>query len=100
MQTNEVDPNNNQFKQLDSNEEIAKILREEENPKGIDFETFKAMLENENQKDKDSRRENGIIGEITKLVYDSQTAMERRLMFIEYQDQLSETERKVNEVDI
>lgn len=100
MELNELDLNDNLFEQSESNEEIAKILKEEENPKGIDFETFKAMLDDENQKDKDSRKEDGIIGEITKLVYDSQIAMERRLILIENQDQFSEAERKVNEVGI
>jgi len=100
MNTYEFDLNDNLSKQPDSNEEIAKILHEKENSKGIDFETFKALLDDENQKDKDSRREYGNISEITKLVNDSQTAMERRLVLIENQDQFSETERKVNEVNI
>ena len=100
MNTYEFDLNDNLSKQPDSNEEIAKILQEKENSKGIDFETFKALLDDENQKDKDSRREYGNISEITKLVNDSQTAMERRLVLIENQDQFSETERKVNEVNI
>ncbi len=100
MKTNGLDLNDNLFEQSESNEEIAKILKEEENPKGIDFETFKAMLDDKNQKDKDSRKEDGIIGEITKLVYESQTAMERRLILIENQDHFGEAERKVNEVSI
>lgn len=99
MITSEFDLNDNLFEQSDSNEEVTNILQNEENLKGIDFETFRAMVEEENNKDKDARKV-GIVNEITKLVYDSQTAMDRRLILIENQDHLCEAERNVNEVGI
>ncbi|MFX1448057.1 MAG: hypothetical protein ACFFCG_07955 [Promethearchaeota archaeon] len=100
LEHNEFDLNENLSEQSNSAEVLAQILQGKQNPKGIDFETFKATLNDENLKNKDSRKEDCIIGEITKLIYDSQTAMERRLILIENQDPICEEERKVNEVGI
>ena len=86
---------------LDSNEEVNVSLdNNREIPNVFDFESFKAMIENENQNSIDSPKENAIISEITKLLYDSQTALEKRLILIENQEQISESERKVKEVGI
>ena len=100
LESSEFDFNDNLFKQSDSNEELTQILQNRELPKGIDFETMKAMFKDENQRDIDSRRESGTIGEIAELMFDSQTAMERRLILIENQDQFNGTARKINEVGI
>ena len=100
LESSEFDSNDILFKQSDSNEELTQILQDRELPKGIDFETMKAMFKDENQRDIDSRRESGTIGEIVELLFDSQTAMERRLILIENQDQFNGTARKINEVGI
>jgi len=100
LESSEFDSNDILFKQSDSNEELTQIFQNRELPKGIDFETMKAMFKDENQRDIDSRRESGTIGEIVELLFDSQTAMERRLILIENQDQFNGTARKINEVGI
>jgi uncharacterized protein YegL len=100
LEINDFDLSDNLFEQPNSTEEIANILQQDKNSKVIDFETFKEMLGYENKEDKGSQKEDGIIGEITKLVYDSQTAMDRRLILIENRDHFSKAERKVSEVGI
>ncbi|NHJ22749.1 MAG: VWA domain-containing protein [Candidatus Lokiarchaeota archaeon] len=86
---------------LDSNEELTESLNNNrESPKVFDFESFKAILDTENQDSIDSPKDNTIISEITKLLYDSQTALERRLILIENQEHFCESERKVKEVGI
>ena len=100
LESNEFDLNSDKFKQLDSNEKLKLLCQDNENLKAVEIEDLIAILNNENQKDNNSRSCEDFINEISKLVYDSQTAMEGRLMLIENQDQFNETDRKVNDVYI
>jgi hypothetical protein len=101
LKTSKLDLSSEISHPSDSNEELNKSLdNNTESPKVFDFESLKAIINNENQNSIDSPKENIIIGEITKLLYDSQTALERRLILIENQEQFCESERKVKEVGI
>ena len=65
-----------------------KLLTEiNENLKNEEIENLLAILKDENQNDNDSQKFEKLITEISKLVSDSQTAMEGRLLLIENQGQ-------------
>ena len=100
LKSNEFDLNKDEFKQLDTNEKLELILRDNEILKAVEIEDLIAILNNENQNDKVSLKDVNFINEISKLVSNSQTAMEGRLLLIENQDQFNEAERKVNDVYI
>ena len=100
LKSNEFDISNDEFKQLDINEKLKLLCQDNENLKAVEIEDLIAILNNENQNDNNSRKYEDFISEISKLVSDSQTAMEGRLLLIENQDQFNETERKVNDVYI
>ena len=100
LKSNEFDLNKDEFKQLDSYEKLKLLCQDNENLKGVEIEDLIAILNNENQNNDASLNDVNFINEISKLVYDSQTAMEGRLLLIENQDQFNETERKVNDVYI
>jgi len=100
LKSNEFDISNDEFKQLDINEKLKILCQDNENLKAVEIEDLIAILNNENQNDNNSRKYEDFISEISKLVSDSQTAMEGRLLLIENQDQFNETERKVNDVYI
>ncbi len=100
LKSNEFDINNDEFKQLDNNEKLKLLCQDNENLKAGEVEDLIAILNNENQNDDNSRSYENFISEISKLMSDSQTAMEGRLLLIENQDHFNETERKVNDVYI
>jgi len=99
IESNDLDLTNDIFKQLDSNEKLKLLKEANENLKTLEIEDLITILNNENQTDDTIRTCNNFIGEIIKLVSDSQTAMEGRLLIIENQESI-ETERKVNDVFI
>ncbi len=96
----EFEVNKDEYKQLDSYEKLKLLCQNNENLKAVEIEDLIAILNNENQNNNASLKDVNFINEISKLVYDSGTAMEGRLLLIENQDQFNETERKVNEVYI
>ncbi len=96
----DFDVNKDEFKQLDSYEKLKLLCQDNENLKAVEIEDLIAILNNENQNNNTSLNDVNFINEISKLVCDSQTAMEGRLLLIENQDQFNETERKVNDVYI
>ncbi len=100
IKSNEFDLNNDIFKQLDPNEKLKLLLEDNENLKAVEIEDLIAILNNENKEDSAPRTCDKFISEIIKLVSDSQTAMEGRLLLIENQDQINGVERKVNDVHI
>ena len=73
-------------------------MKDNKNLKDVEIEDLIAILNNEIQKEDGPRTCDNSISEIIKLVSDSQTAMEGRFLLIENQDQIIETERKVNDV--
>jgi len=100
LKSNEFNLNKDEFKQFDSDEKLKLLYQDNESLKDVEIEDLIAILNNENQEDNNSRRYENFINEISKLVSDSQTAMEGRLLLIENQDQFNEVERKVNDVYI
>jgi uncharacterized protein YegL len=100
LKSNEFNLNKDEFKQLDSDEKLKLLYQDNDSLKDVEIEDLIAILNNENQEDNNSRRYENFINEISKLVSDSQTAMEGRLLLIENQDQFNEVERKVNDVYI
>ncbi|MHA1487207.1 MAG: vWA domain-containing protein [Promethearchaeota archaeon] len=100
LKSNEFNLNKDEFKQLDSDEKLKLLYQDNESLKDVEIEDLIAILNDENQEDNNSRRYENFINEISKLVSDSQTAMEGRLLLIENQDQFNEVERKVNDVYI
>jgi len=100
IKSNEFDLDKDIFKQLDINEKLKLLLEDNENLKAVEIEDLIAILNNENQEDSAPRTCDNFISEIIKLVSDSQTAMEGKLLLIENQDQINGVERKVNDVHI
>ena len=100
IESNGYDLDKDVFKQLDSNEMLKLIGEENENLKTFKIEDIIKILNNENQNDDTPRTDVNFISEIIKLVSESQTAMECRLLLIENQEQTDGVERKVNDVHI
>jgi len=100
LDSNELDLNKDIFKQLDINEKLNLLRKNNENLKAEEIEDLLAILKDENQKDYNSQKFDKFISEISKLVSESQTAMEGRLLLIEDQNHFDEAERKVNDVSI
>ena len=100
LDSNELDLNKDIFKQLDINEKLNLLRKNNENLKAEEIEDLLAILKDENQKDYNSQKFDKFISEISKLVSESQTAMEGRLLLIENQNHFDESERKVNNVCI
>ncbi len=100
FKSNEFDLNKNIFEQLDSDEKLKLLCQDDDILKTVEIKDLIAILNAENEKDDTSRKFVSFISEISKMVSDSQTALEGRLLLIENQDQINETERKVNDVFI
>ena len=100
IESNDFDLDKDILKQLDSNEKLKLLKEGNDNLKIVEIEDLLAILNNDDQKDNTPRICDNFISEIIKLVSDSQTALEGRLLLIENQDQIVETERKVNDVFI
>ncbi|MHA1458909.1 MAG: hypothetical protein ACTSQR_04500 [Promethearchaeota archaeon] len=100
IKSNEFDINKNIFEQLDSDEKLKLLCQDDDILKTAEIKDLIAILNTENEKDDTSRKLVSFISEISKMVSDSQTALEGRLLLIENQDQFNETERKVNDVFI
>ena len=100
LKSSEFDLNKDIFKQLGSDEKLKLLCQDKENLKVNEIEDSIAILNKENQEENAPRRCDNFISEITKIVLDSQTAMEGRLLLIENQDQIIACERKVNDVHI
>ncbi len=83
------------------NKETAHILQQENEDQNLgEFENVKAVFKESMLKDNRAQGFDKFIEEISKLMSESQTAMEGRLLLIENQDQIVEGERKVNDVSI
>jgi uncharacterized protein with von Willebrand factor type A (vWA) domain len=100
LKSNEFDLNEDIFKQLDSDEKLKLLCQDNENLKVDEIEDLIAILNNENQEENTSRGCDKFIREISKLMFDSQTAMKGRFLLIENQGQIIEGERKVNDIHI
>ena len=99
-ESNDLDLKKDIFKKLNSNEKLKSLIEDNKNLKDVEIEDLIKILNNEIQKEDSPRTSDNSISEIIKLVSDSQAAMEGRLLLIENQDQIIETERKVNDVQI
>ncbi len=100
LESNELDLNKDIFKRLDINDKLNLLRKNNENLKAEEIEDLLAILKDENQKDYSFQKFDKFISEISKLVSESQTAMEGRLLLIEIQNHFDESERKVNDVCI
>ena len=100
LKSNEFDLNKDISKQLDSNEKLMRLWQDNKNLKTDEIEDLIAILNNENQDENTLRGRDNFVSEISKLLFDSQIAMEGRLLLIENKDQIIEGERKVNDVHI
>jgi len=100
LESNELDLNKDIFKRLDINDKLNLLRKNNENLKAEEIEDLLAILKDENQKDYSFQKSDKFISEISKLVSESQTAMEGRLLLIEIQNHFDESERKVNDVCI
>ena len=88
------------FEQLDLDEKLDLLKKVNENIKAEEIEELIAILKDENQNWNGAEKFEGIIHEISKLVSESQSAMDGRFLLIENQDQIVEGERKINDVSI
>ncbi len=100
LSSNELDLNKDIFKQLDINEKLNLLRKNNENLKSEEIEDLIMILKDENQKDYNSQKFDKFISEISKLVSESKTVMEGKLLLIENQNHFDEAERKVNDVSI
>jgi hypothetical protein len=100
LNLNELEINKEDFEHLDSDGKLKLLTEINENLKNEEIENLLAILKDENQKDNASLKIEKFISEISKLVSESQNAMEGRLLLIENQGQIEEGERKVNDVSI
>jgi len=100
LKSNEFDLNKDISKQLDSNEKLKLLWQDNKNLKADEIEDLIAILSNENQDENTLRGCDNFISEISKLLFDSEIAMEGRLLLIENKDQICDGERKVNDVHI
>jgi len=100
LKSSEFDLNKDISEQLDSNEKLKLLMQNSEDLSSDEIGDLIASLSNENQEEGTLQGLESFISEISKLVSDSQTAMEGRLLIIENQDQICEGGRKVNAVHI
>jgi len=100
LKSSEFDLNKDISEQLDSNEKLKLLMQNNEDLNSDEIGDLIASLNNENQEEGALQGFDSFISEISKLVLESQTAMEGRLLLIENQDQICEGERKVNAVHI
>jgi hypothetical protein len=98
IKSNNFDLSKDFIKLIEANKELKILLENVENLKANKIEDLIAILINENQEDLPPQTCGSFISEIVKLVSDSQTALEGRLLLIENQDQFSGVKRKINDV--
>ncbi|GAG78981.1 unnamed protein product, partial [marine sediment metagenome] len=100
LDSGELEINKEDFERLNSDEKLNVLAKLNENLKVEEIEELMSILKDENQKDSDSETFQKFITEISKLVSESQTAMEGRFLLLENQEQFTEGERKIVDVSI
>jgi hypothetical protein len=97
---NPFDIEQDSLSQSDNNEK-ANILQQENDDQNLgEFENFREVFKEAMLKDNNSQGFDKFIVEMSKLMSESQTAMEGRLLLIENHEEIIEGERKVSDVSI
>ncbi len=97
---NPFDIEQDSLSQSDNNEK-ANILQQENDDQNLgEFENFREVFKEAMLKDNNSQGFDKFIIEMSKLMSESQTAMEGRLLLIENHEEIIEGERKVSDVSI